>query len=70
MNAPLENTNQLLALISLLDEPDSGVFVKVRDEIYSYGAQAVPMLESAWETTFDSFLQKRIEDIRKIKASY
>ena len=63
MNAPLENTNQLLALISLLDEPDSGVFVKVRDEIYSYGAQAVPMLESAWETTFDAFLQKRIEDI-------
>lgn len=60
---PEENTNQLLALISLLDEPDSGVFDKVRDQLYTYGAQAVPMLESAWETTFDSFLQKRIEDI-------
>ncbi len=60
---PEENTNQLIALISLLDEPDSGVFSKVRDQIYSYGSQAVPMLESAWETTFDSFLQKRIEDI-------
>ena len=60
---PIENTKQLLALISLLDEPDSGVFGKVRDQIYSYGTQAVPMLENAWETTFDSFLQKRIEDI-------
>ena len=63
MNMPKENTKQLLALISLLDEPDSGVFGKVRDQIYSYGTQAVPMLESAWESTFDVFLQKRIEDI-------
>lgn len=63
MEMPIENTNQLLALISLLDEPDSGVFGKVRDQIYSYGTQAVPMLESAWEITFDTFLQKRIEDI-------
>ena len=63
MERPVENTNQLLALISLLDEPDSGVFGKVRDQIYSYGTQAVPLLETAWESAFDTFLQKRIEDI-------
>lgn len=63
MDSLNEKKTQLLALISLLDEPDHGIFGKVRDQIYSYGTQAVPMLENAWESTFDAFLQKRIEDI-------
>lgn len=63
MDSLNENNNQLLALISLLDEPDHGIFGKVRDQIYAYGTLAVPMLENAWESTFDVFLQKRIEDI-------
>ena len=54
---------QLQALISLLDEPDQTSFSRIRDRIFAYGAQAVPMLESAWEQTFDAILQKRIEDI-------
>ena len=60
------NKTQLLALISLLDEPDNGIFGKVRDQIFSFGNLAVPMLENAWESTFDTFLQKRIEDIINI----
>lgn len=63
MEALGENQNQLSALISLLDEPDQGIFSRVRDQIFSYGFQAVPLLETAWEATFDSFVQKRIEDI-------
>ena len=63
MEAFGENQNQLSALISLLDEPDQGIFSRVRDQIFSYGFQAVPLLETAWEATFDSFVQKRIEDI-------
>jgi regulator of sirC expression with transglutaminase-like and TPR domain len=63
MDSLNENNTQLIALISLLDEPDHGIFGKVRDQIYSFGARAVPMLEHAWEATFDVFLQKRIEDI-------
>ncbi|MBW6490462.1 MAG: transglutaminase-like domain-containing protein [Lentimicrobium sp.] len=58
-----EKNNQLQALISLLDEPDHSTFSTVRNQIYSFGQQAVPMLEHAWESTFDTFLQKRIEDI-------
>lgn len=58
-----EKTRQLQALISLLDEPDQGIFGTVRNQIYGFGPQAVPMLEHAWESTFDAFLQKRIEDI-------
>lgn len=54
---------QLEALISLLDEPDQGSFVKVRDRIFAYGASAVPLLEDAWENTFDNSIQRRIEDI-------
>lgn len=54
---------QLEALISLLDEPDHGSFIKVRDQIFAYGATAVPLLEDAWENTFDNSIQQRIEDI-------
>lgn len=63
MNRFAEYDPQLEALISLLDEPDSGSFFKIRDQIFAYGTRAVPMLETAWEHTFDSTLQHRIEEI-------
>lgn len=63
MDQPQDKDPQLQALISLLDEPDQQAFTKVRDRIFAYGSQAVPLLETAWESTFDSYLQKRIEDI-------
>lgn len=57
------NELELQALISLLDEPDYASFAKVREQIFNFGPPAVPMLENAWENTFDSGIQKRIEDI-------
>lgn len=63
MNRFAEYDPQLEALISLLDEPDSGSFSKIRDQIFAYGTIAVPMLETAWEHSFDNSLQQRIEDI-------
>ncbi len=63
MNSAPDSDPKLQALISLLDEPDHGSFLKVRDQIFSYGTTAVPMLESAWENTFDNSVQQRIEDI-------
>ncbi len=63
MNFAPDTDPQLEALISLLDEPDHGSFVKVRDQIFSYGTSAVPLLESLWENTFDNSIQHRIEDI-------
>jgi len=56
--------NELNALISLLDEPDDEVFGKVRDRLFSYGLEAVPLLEDAWDSSFEqNEVQKRIEGI-------
>ena len=63
MNLSPDTDPQLEALISLLDEPDHGSFIRVRNQIFSYGTSAVPLLESAWENTFDNSIQQRIEDI-------
>lgn len=57
------NEEELQALISLIDEPDYASFAKVREQIFNIGPPAVPLLENAWENTFDSGLQQRIEDI-------
>ena len=63
MEDTLKNT-ELNALISLLDEPDDEVFGKVRDRLFSYGLDAVPLLEDAWDSSFEqNEVQKRIEGI-------
>lgn len=54
---------ELHALISLIDEPDYASFTKVREQIFNIGPPAVPLLENAWENTFDTGVQQRIEDI-------
>jgi regulator of sirC expression with transglutaminase-like and TPR domain len=54
---------ELEALISLLDEPDEGFLEQIYQKIFSYGAEAVPYLEKAWENSFNSLIQSRIEEI-------
>jgi len=63
MKPPVGDDSELQALISLIDEPDYASFAKVRDQIFHIGAPAVPLLEDAWENTFDAGVQQRIEDI-------
>ncbi len=63
MDQQEQNDSRLQALISLIDEPDQGSFAKVKEQIFSIGPPAVPMLEDAWINTFDVSIQKRIEDI-------
>lgn len=58
-----QENNELDALISLLDEPDKEMFIQICDKIYSYGSTAIPMLENAWENSFDNMIQQRIENI-------
>lgn len=58
----MDNT-ELNALISLLDDPDDQVFHQIREKLLSLGQTAIPALESAWENSFDSLLQQRIENI-------
>ncbi|MBN1199593.1 MAG: transglutaminase family protein [Bacteroidales bacterium] len=55
------NSDQLSALINLLDEPDDKTFSIIQEKLFAFGELAVPMLETAWENSFDSRVQGRIE---------
>jgi regulator of sirC expression with transglutaminase-like and TPR domain len=57
------NPNELNALISLLDDPDEGVFSHIKTKIVSLGNDVIPVLENAWEHSFNPLLQTRIEHI-------
>lgn len=54
---------ELNALISLLDEPDEGIFQAIQDRIFAHGMEAVPVLESVWENAFEPLIQHRIENL-------
>jgi regulator of sirC expression with transglutaminase-like and TPR domain len=54
---------ELGALISMLDEPEITVYDQIRNKIFSYGSQAIPLLENAWENAFDVLIQQRIENL-------
>jgi regulator of sirC expression with transglutaminase-like and TPR domain len=55
--------SEIRALISLLDDDDPEVFNNVSQKLISLGGDVVPLLEAAWEESFDSNLHERIEDI-------
>ncbi len=56
----MNDNSELLALISLVDEPDNSLFAKVRSRIFDYGIQAVPILEQAFDNFPDDLVQQRI----------
>jgi len=58
----MEN-NELNALMSLMDEPDLDMFGHIEQRIFSYGIQAIPILEDAWNGSPDNDVQHRIESI-------
>ena len=58
-----QKNKELGALISLLDEPDNRMFDQIKEKIFTYGIDAVPSLENAWENSFDNLIQQRIENI-------
>ena len=57
------NKKELNALISLLDDPDEAVFKQVSTKFLSLGQEIIPILEDAWEHSFDTLIQNRIENI-------
>lgn len=57
------NEKNITALISLLDDPDEGIYSHVRNELVSYGEDVIPYLEKEWENAFGSIIQNRIETI-------
>jgi regulator of sirC expression with transglutaminase-like and TPR domain len=54
---------EVIALITLLDDPDEVVYSQVKDRFVTLGPPAIPHLETAWENSFDAIMQKRIESI-------
>jgi len=57
------NNSELNALISLLDEPSTIVYDKIREKIIIYGIEAIPYLENAWDNSFNNSIQRRVEEI-------
>ena len=55
--------SEMIALVSLLDDPDQEVKNHVRDKIISLGYGVIPFLEQRWESSFNPELQKEIEDL-------
>ena len=55
---------EIRALITLIDDPDAGVYNQVRARIVSLGDDVVPVLERAWEyDDLGDLFRNRIEDI-------
>jgi regulator of sirC expression with transglutaminase-like and TPR domain len=54
---------EVIALITLLDDPDEQIYSEVRNRFIILGPPAIPHLETAWENSFEALMQKRIEII-------
>ena len=59
----MNNTTELNALFTLIDDPDQEVFTTVSEKISSFGKAIIPNLENLWENTFSQNVQERIENI-------
>jgi regulator of sirC expression with transglutaminase-like and TPR domain len=54
---------EVIALITLLDDPDEVIYDQVKNRFVTLGPPAIPHLETAWENSFDAIMQRRIEII-------
>ncbi|HOU34517.1 MAG: transglutaminase family protein [Bacteroidales bacterium] len=54
---------ELIALISMVDEPDEVVYGRIRQRIIDLGEEALPSLEKAWENSFEEFTRLRIQEL-------
>jgi len=57
----MEETREISALMTLIDDPDREVFDTVSNRIVSYGKNIIPNLEHLWENTPDETVQEKIE---------
>ncbi|MGN6436853.1 MAG: transglutaminase family protein [Agriterribacter sp.] len=57
----MEETREISALMTLIDDPDAEVFDTVSNRIVSYGRHIIPNLEQLWENTPDETVQEKIE---------
>jgi regulator of sirC expression with transglutaminase-like and TPR domain len=59
----MEQTKEINALFTLIDDPDEEIYSSISEKIVAYGIGIVPNLEHLWETTLSEDVQQRIEGI-------
>jgi regulator of sirC expression with transglutaminase-like and TPR domain len=59
----MQETREINALFTLIDDPDEEVYSTVSEKIVAYGRNIIPNLEHLWETTLSADIQERIEMI-------
>ena len=59
----MQETKELNALFTLIDDPDEVVYTTVTEKLVGYGKPVIPNLEHLWETTPNEEIQERIEMI-------
>jgi hypothetical protein len=57
----MQQSNEISALLTLIDDPDDEVFDTVAEKLLNYGREIIPNLEKLWEVTHDQNVQERIE---------
>jgi hypothetical protein len=57
----MNETKEISALFTLIDDPDEEVFSRVSERIVHYGTGIIPNLENLWENTPSNDIQGRIE---------
>lgn len=59
----MKNSNEIKALLHLLDDPDTEIYETVSKKIMHFGKEIIPNLEEFWENTTNNEVQERIEFI-------
>lgn len=59
----MQETREINALFTLIDDPDEEVYSTISEKIVGYGKSIIPNLEHLWETTPSEDIQERIEMI-------
>ena len=57
------NNKELKSLVALLDDDDEEVVAHVEKKLKTLGTGVIPVLEEAWEQTFNPKAHERIEDL-------
>lgn len=57
-------SNEVNALITLIEDPDEAIYNQVRNELKNYGEAIIPQLEHYWELQdFGPLFQSRLEEL-------
>jgi len=59
----MQQTKEINALFTLIDDPDSEVYSTVSEKIEEFGKGIIPNLENLWENTPNIEVQERIEHL-------